>query len=102
MNNQIEFTRAYSTPLAQRQSELEQMIKFYEIQRAKSVSGLLYGIAVGFGYVFLMGVVVGQSLIVGGSLAFFTISFTIAGWLITPYTKRAEPDLKKKHADWIK
>ncbi len=103
----IEFQENYSTPLAQRQSELEQVIKFYEIQRADSISGLFYGVSVGFGFLFLMGFLVGYDRFAGGYLLLgifssLTLTFVLLRRFIVPWVETRNANLKKKYGDWLK
>lgn len=103
----IEFEQKYKTPLAQKQYELEQAIKIFEIRRAENVRALLYAIAAGFGYVLVMGGLIGYGTFPGGYvvhgwLSILTFGTWFVGMAIVPYTEQRAPNLHKQHADWIK
>ena len=83
------------------------MIKFYEVKRAESISKMLYAFSVGFTYLFIMGFAIGYNSIddgwtLGIVLGSMAILLGILGTAIIPYVETRKPNLKKKHADWIK
>jgi hypothetical protein len=96
----IEFEKKYSTPLAQKQYEFELVVKSLEIARAENFSRVLYSIAVGFGYVLLMGGFIGYSTfdggyIVSGWLSILTVGFILAGKIVTINAELSRPNIRK-------
>ena len=95
----IDFERKYSTPLAQKQSELEWLIKFYEMKRAENIRQVCYSFAVGVGFLFLMGFIVGYSRVQGGwvvagFLSVLTCLSIIVGSSVYAYAENSRPDLR--------
>tara|TARA_B110000503_G_scaffold65196_1_gene102499 strand:- start:1305 stop:1613 length:309 start_codon:yes stop_codon:yes gene_type:complete len=95
----IEFEKKYSTPLAQKQSELEWLIKFYELKRASNIRQVCYSFAVGVGFLFLMGFLVGYSRVEGGwvvagFLSVLTCLSIIAGSSVYAYAENSRPNLR--------
>lgn len=102
-----EFEQRYKTPLAQKQYELEQAIKIFEVKRAENVRTLLYGIAGGFAFILVMGGLIGYGTFPGGYvvhgwLSLITCGTWLAGMAIIPVTEQRAPNLHRQHADWIK
>lgn len=94
----IEFEQKYSTPRAQRQYELETLIKHYEVERAENIRRLLFSIGVGFAYVLLMGGVIGYGTFAGGYavlgwLSVITVGLFIAGEFVKVNAELSRPNL---------
>jgi|TARA_R110000782_G_C14535166_1_gene382992 hypothetical protein len=95
----IEFERKYSTPLAQKQSELEWLIKFYEMKRASNIRQVCYSFGVGVGFLFLMGFIVDYSRVEGGwvvagFLSVLTCLSFLFGTGFYAYSQNSRPDLR--------
>jgi hypothetical protein len=95
----IEFEQKYSTPLAQKQYELEVLIKHYEIERAGHRSQVLYAVALGLGYVLVMGGFIGYNTfdggyVVSGWLSILTFGFFIAGSVVRINAEISPPNLR--------
>lgn len=96
----IQFEKKYSTPLAQKQYELECAIKSLEIARGENISGLLHAITVGFGYVLLMGGLIGYGSFDGGYvvlgwLSILTFGFFLAGSVVRINAEISRPNFSK-------
>ena len=94
----IEFEQKYSTPLAQKQYELEQVIKHYEIKRAGHTSQVLYSISLGLGYVLIMGGFIGYNTfdggyVVSGWLSILAVGFFLAGSVVKINAETSPPNL---------
>ena len=96
----IDLEKKYSTPLAQKQYELECAIKSLEMARAGNISRLLHSIAVGFGYVLLMGGLIGYGsfdggYVVSGWLSILTFGFFLAGSVVKINAEISRPNFSK-------
>lgn len=94
----IEFEKKYSTPLAQKQFELEQVIKYYELEHAANVSRVMQSLAGGISYVLFMGLLVGYQTFNNGYVVAAVLFISAAGLLIgskllTKHAKTSDPDL---------
>jgi hypothetical protein len=95
----IEFEKKYETPLAQKQSELEWLIKFYQLKRAENIRQVCYSAAVGLGFLFLMGFIVGYwrvegGWVIAGFLSLLTCLAVLVGSAVYVYAEVSRPNLR--------
>ena len=94
----IEFEQVYSTPRAQKQYELEVMVKYYELKRADNIKTVLFSMGVGFAYVLVMGGIIGYGNFAGGYavlgwLSVITVGLFLAGEFVKVNAELSRPDL---------